>query len=114
MPRVTMGYFGHIDLAGPTHRIRAGDREWLFEFAPGGGLAVMDEHENHLPDPPEDSPFWRAVELWERQGRVIGPDGYCVYGPAPKLRYRLISGRNYIQMRPDEPDDDDTIYVDAY
>ena len=42
MPRVTMGCFGHIDLAGPTHRIRAGDREWLFEFAPGGGLAGFE------------------------------------------------------------------------
>jgi len=89
----------------------------LFEFIPGGGLAILDEHENPTGedmDLPEDHPFWRAVYLWQCQGKQVGEDGLCVYSPPPTVRYRRIGPRTMVAMQPSEPDDPDTIYIDAY
>lgn len=108
---------GCLDFGGPTHRIKVGDRVYLFEFVAGGGLAILDQAENPTGeecDLPEHHPFWRAVHLWECQGKAIGNDGLCVYSPAPKQRYRRISAKVHVLMGPDEPDDEHTIYIDAY
>lgn len=102
-----------IDIGSPTLRIRAGDQIYAFEIINSGGLVVLDDKDDPAPDPPKKSPFWRAVELWRRQGMTVDDAGVCVYGPAPQQRYRKI-GNILIQMSSDEPDDADTVYRDIY
>ncbi len=69
----------HIDV-GHTFCIVVCGKNWYFELSYAQALCVSDKNGNEKKDPPLNHPFWKAVELWEQQGRKI-VDGKCVYDP---------------------------------
>lgn len=63
---------------------------------PHSGPAVQDAR-GELADsqPGERSLFFQAVNLWARQGAVIGADGLCTWKPKPEPDLVHLGGRNY-------------------
>lgn len=74
-------------LGGPDRTIVVGGKEYSFEDHPrlgpcpfwprkvGGGGRERDLSAGHA--------FWTAVQRWCEEGKQIGPDGRCVWTPAP-------------------------------
>lgn len=87
----------HISYGGPDRRIKdATGKVWRFEMHPHPGPAVRDARDELADQQPgERSLFFQAVNLWARQGGVIGPDGLCTWRPEPEPRLAHLGGRNY-------------------
>lgn len=103
-----------LDCGSPPLRIDAGGKLYDFEILSSGGLAVLDASGNEMHGPHDRDSFWRAVELWRRQGMKVSEDGMCIYGPVPQRRYRRVGKTMLIQMSANEPDDENTVYRDEY
>ncbi|MCZ6654849.1 MAG: hypothetical protein O7D91_17710 [Planctomycetota bacterium] len=68
---------------GPTFEIEAGGKKFLFEWNRYGGPTILDRR-NHNPtgnQPRPKSPFWDAIDSWNKQGRRVA-DGLCVWDQA--------------------------------
>lgn len=87
----------HISYGGPDRRIKdATGKVWHFEMHPYCGPAVQDDDgELAEKQPGDSSPFWTAINLWARQGAVIGPDGLCTWKPEPEPTLVHLGRRNY-------------------
>ena len=87
----------HISFGGPDRKIRdATGRVWKFEMHPRFGPIVLDRRGDPVDKQPgERSPFWTAVDLWAKQGGVIGADGFCAWKAEPEPDLVHLGGRNY-------------------
>lgn len=50
--------------------------------------------------PPKRSPFWRALQLWCRQGHQLTPRGEAIYDEPPPRRYVRLAGRQHVEVPP--------------
>jgi hypothetical protein len=85
-------------MGGPDFKIRAGDKEFCFEFHPYLGPTIIGKRGNPVSTmPPQNSPFWDALYWWIKQGKQVGADGYCIFKwemqPVNILKH--LGGRNY-------------------
>jgi hypothetical protein len=73
----------HISYGGSVQTIEAGGREWRFEMHPYCGPVIVHKRTEEIlkNQPGPRSPFWDAVEAWDKQGRQV-KDGRCVYTKA--------------------------------
>lgn len=63
-----------------TYRIRAGGKEFHFEFHPFCGPTMIGKRGNPVQAmPPQRSPFWDALYWWLKQGKQVDADGWCVF-----------------------------------
>lgn len=71
----------HIDVGGPVYSIRWGKIGWTFEMHRYCGPVVVHPrtHEPKDVQPAERSGFWKAVTMWDKQGRRATPLGICIY-----------------------------------
>lgn len=84
--------------------IEAAGRLFRFEFSKMFGPMMLGKRGQLLESrPPIRSPFWRALELWCKQGYRVEA-GRCVYDvpPPPSTRFVRIAGRHWLQVRPGE------------
>jgi hypothetical protein len=71
----------HIAWAGPFHHIQVGAKKWHFEMHRYFGPTALDMHGDPLKrQPGERNPFWKAFELWDKQGRRVTDGDLCVWG----------------------------------
>ena len=95
----------YVMMGGPDFKIRAGDKEFHFEFhsylgptmlAKQGGRGREIWNPTHR-FPPQNSPFWDALYWWIKQGKQVGADGYCIFKwemkPINILKH--LGGRNW-------------------
>jgi hypothetical protein len=71
---------------------------WSFEMHPYCGPMVLTNKtgEPMDPQPPEKSPFWRAVSFWAQQGEKLDKLGVCEWVEPKADTYRHIGGNNYV------------------
>ncbi len=67
-----------------TYRILCQGRGFYFVFNPGIRPIVVTRRGSAASQPAGRHPFWRAVALWERQGRRITAEGLCSWDE-PKI-----------------------------
>lgn len=82
---------------GPDRKI-ADERGkvWNFEMHPYCGPMVTNKRGDPLKiQPPEKSPFWRAVSWWAQQGQKIDAEGMCVWTKPPEPKLIHLGGRHY-------------------
>lgn len=72
-------------------------KRWRFEDHPRMGPCVLTPKtgEPAANFPPENSPFWDAVQCWYDQGKRLDANGECVWEEPVPLRVRHIGGGNY-------------------
>jgi len=87
-------------LGGATYRIADSAKvEWTFEMHPTCGPAASVRHgavAERQPGP--RSPFWRAVTLWNMQGRRVDVDGRCVWDEPPPVRVAHVVCRQHLVL----------------
>jgi hypothetical protein len=54
---------------------------------------------------PSRHPFWRAVSLWDLQGRQV-ENGYCIWREPKEPVLQHIAGRHYLTIEDGEPGHD--------
>ena len=75
------------------------------QMALGGQLAFWRSYRVHTDNsakahqPGEHSPFWGAVELWDKQGREFNSDGTCKWVKPPRRRLYHLGGKNYTESK---------------
>lgn len=83
---------------GPTFTIKAGGKKFFFEWNHHAGPTVLVRRtwEPTINQPPENSPFWDAVDWWNKQGRRIA-DGLCVWNRQSDAQFEMehLGGRSY-------------------
>lgn len=84
-----------IEIAGcPVHicssvelsdlTIDAGGKSFRFEYSRMFGPMMLGKRGDPITTFPRlRSPFWPAVQAWERQGRRVDDDGRCIYDAEP-------------------------------
>ena len=86
----------HISWAGPERYISAGSRIYKFEDHHYCGPIVLGKTGDPLQvQPPESSPFWRAVNCWYATGKRtknVGDRVWCEY-QTDLMRKRRTSAR---------------------
>ena len=88
----------HVSNGGPTRIILDGRRKWRFEDHPHCGPVVIDKEGTPIDQPPEDSAFWTAVELWYAQGKrtqKAGVETWCVWDKPTMQKMWHLGGRHY-------------------
>lgn len=96
-----MGYRVFIEWAGPERIILdQNGKKWKFEDHHYCGPIALDKSGDPLDvQPPENSPFWEAVNLWYAQGkRVNDPNTgeiWCVWDKPTIQKMRHLGGKNY-------------------
>jgi hypothetical protein len=98
------------------YRITDGDRVWLFDWSDrfGPSLTNGKGEIRANPYPPEGSPFWRCVLLWQRQGKrseAFGTGAYlrtAIFDEPPVGTY-TVDDRGVI-LKFDEPEGFDEDY----
>lgn len=87
---------------GPCQWINAGGKRYRFEWHPYFGPIRLDGRtdDESLRQPDEDSPFWNAVEWWDKQGRRV-QDSVAVWNRERPAKYETIQigPRSSIQGR---------------
>ncbi len=70
---------------GPVQDIYVNGKRYFFEWHPHFGPAVVRRTDGaeSVNQPGERSPFWNAVECWDRQGRRV-EDGVAVWDAQPR------------------------------
>lgn len=71
---------GILTVAGPTLKIRVGNRVLHFEDHSYCGPIQLSTVTGD-PVKREGMPFLTAVSLWHQQGKKIGDDGICIWKP---------------------------------
>ena len=96
-------------LGGPTRMIldRHG-KEWWFEEHPSMGPMPLTPktHEPASKEPPQNSPFWEAVQNWYDQGKRISSDGRLLWHRKPEPILEHLGGKHYQWIGQTEFDDD--------
>ena len=88
-------------LMGDSYKIRAGDKEFYFDFHDFLGPMMLGKRGNPVQTfPPQKSPFWDALHFWLKQGRQIDGDGWCVFKWEMQLVQivKHIAGRHYLVL----------------
>lgn len=75
-----------------TYRIMCQGRGFYFVFNPAARPIVVTRRGETACQPGARHPFWRAVALWDRQGRRISADGLCGWDEPKTLRPRAAVG----------------------
>ena len=77
-------------VGGADRTIAVGGADYLFEDHPHMGPCPLRllKRKGQPPitterDLPPEHPFWAAVSRWYEEGKQIGPDGRCIWTPAP-------------------------------
>lgn len=85
-------------------RIVAAGRSFRFEFSHRFGPALLDKRgETRSTLPPMRSPFWKALQLWCKQGHRV-EDGHAVYDiPEPGQTFVRITGRQWLACAGRDP-----------
>lgn len=84
-----------LTFAPPDRIIEADGKRWTFEWHNFCGPVVLNKRGDPASiQPPERSPFWRAVTLWKRQGERV-KDGLCVWEEPPGTAWINVGGRNW-------------------
>ena len=91
---------------GPERIIIDGKgKKWRFEDHPYCGPMVVGKNGDPVKEPPENSPFWDAVNLWYAQGkRTSDPktgEIWCVWDRPTMQKMRHLGGCHY-QLVTDE------------
>ena len=95
-------------MGGPDRVILdARGRRWLFEDHPHCGPVVIGKKGDPLENqPPENSPFWEAVDHWYSQGKrikePIAGKAWCVWD-RPTMQKDLLTQPQRVQQF-DKPD----------
>lgn len=88
-----------LTVGGPEHTIEVDGKDYRFEMHSRFGSMPL----NKRGDPKELGPrhkFWIAVTCWAQQGRRIGEDGKCIWGPEPDPTTGFIKvGRNWLSPK---------------
>lgn len=98
----------HIAFAGPERMILDGNgKKWRFEDHHYCGPIVLGKCGEPLAvQPPEDSPFWEAVDLWYAQGkRTSDPktgEIWCKWDRPKIQKMRHLGGRHYELVTDDD------------
>jgi hypothetical protein len=71
-----------------TYRILCAGRGFYFEPAAASRPIVVTRRGQPAPQPSTRHPFWRAVALWNGQGRRMSADGLCVWDETRRSRER--------------------------
>jgi len=96
------GTLVHISFAGPEYIILDAKRnKWRFEdHRYCGPIVIGKDGDPMAVQPPENSPFWDAVQLWYAQGkRTNDPktgEIWCVWDKPTMQKMRHVGGRNYV------------------
>lgn len=71
---------------GRDYTIEVEGLRYVFEMHHYCGPAVLNRHGDPAKyQPSPRHPFWTAVTLWCQQGRHVGADGLCIWGPESSL-----------------------------
>jgi hypothetical protein len=93
-------------LGGPEYDIVVRGRTYHFEMHPYNGPNLINPDGSvKVKQPAERDPFWRAVALWEKQGRRLEAEGRCVWDLEPVPVIRHLRGRQYLVVGERMPDD---------
>ena len=88
-----------LSLGGPTQTMEAGGKSYLFERHPRFGPIVVNKDDSEARHPGSRSPFWRAEELWDKQGRQFNDDGTCKWVEPPKKPLYHLGGKHYTESK---------------
>ena len=83
-------------------------KKWRFEDHPYCGPIVLTGKTGEIAEnqPPENSPFWDAVQLWYDQGkRTKDPNTgeiWCVWDRPTMRKMRHLGGKHYMMVTDDE------------
>ena len=82
------------------YKIRAGGKEFTFDFHPFCGPTLIGKRGNQIKFPPQNSPFWDALYWWIKQGKQVDSEGYCVFKweTKPVNILKHLGGRNYMVL----------------
>jgi hypothetical protein len=92
----------HILFGGPERILIDGaQKKWRFEDHPYCGPVVIGKRGDPLEvQPPENSSFWVAVNLWYAQGKrthpTVGRETWCIWDKPTMQKMRHIGGNNYV------------------
>ena len=93
------GYF-HISLGCPVQTIQVNGKSYRFERHPRFGPNVVNKvGSEKVRQPGSRRPFWRAEELWDKQGRQFNDDGTCKWVEPPKKPLYHLGGENYTESK---------------
>jgi len=81
---------------GDYYKIRVRGRVYNFEFSERFGPLVEGKGGKIVEQPPPRSLFWRAVSLWELQGRAVSPDGFCEWREPKRPVTEIRHGKRHI------------------
>lgn len=95
-----------IDIGGPVRKIRVSSQIYWFECHPQMGPCPLNARTKEpLRTTAWNSrhPFWEAHRLWEKQGKRIGDDGFCVWEveQIPEHLYKHIGGKHWEYIPPE-------------
>lgn len=95
-----------LDCGGPERKIRVGIQTYWFEDHPHMGPCPLNARTKEpLATTAWNSrhPFWEAHRLWEKQGKRIGDDGFCVWEveKTEDHLYRHIGGKHWEYIPPE-------------
>lgn len=71
-----------------TYRIMCQERGFYFALNPAARPIVVTRRGTTACQPGGRHPFWRAVALWDGQGRRMSADGLCVWDEPKAVRRR--------------------------
>jgi hypothetical protein len=71
-----------------TYRILCQGRGFYFAVNPAARPIVVTRRGSSTCQPGGRHPFWRAVALWERQGRRVSAEGLCIWDETRPVRAR--------------------------
>lgn len=75
-----------------TYRILCAGRGFYFEAGAASRPIVVTRRGQPALQPSTRHPFWRAVALWNGQGRRMSADGLCVWDEARRSHGRPSAG----------------------
>lgn len=90
--------------SGPTFKILVAGRLVSFEWHPQCGPTVLNKYGDPAnKQPVTRDPFWRAVRLWDKQGRKMYDSGICIWvePPPERVMVRRIGKRTLLQHNKD-------------
>lgn len=85
---------GVLTVGGPEYVIDVNGKDLRFEMHGYCGPVLLDRNGYPKNIGPKH-PFWRAIELWSRQGMKI-ENGRAVYGPPPTSKFVKIGPRTLV------------------
>ena len=89
----------HLSEGGNVQTIEVGGRRYLFEMHPRFGPSHLNKDLSvKVNQPGERSEFWKAVKLWDKQGRRV-EDGVAVWEPEHTVEVSVhLGGRHYLRL----------------